>query len=203
LLRNLPEHVTIMNKLLITLLLSGSFLLSAQNKINQADFALLQKMEANRTEGKTKFWRFISDANKYVNIGIPVGLLVAGSITHDKEMRQNALYVATSTATTVIFTYTLKTVVKRPRPFQMHVNFTAVYQPREHSFPSGHTSSAFSTASAVSLAYPKWYVMAPSYLFAGAVGYSRMYLGVHYPSDVAAGAVLGTGTALGLQFMKK
>lgn len=191
-----------MKKSFILLLLSGIVPLFAQNKIDQSDFAILQKMEAHRTAGKTKFMRFVSDANKFVNIGIPVGLLVAGSIRHDKEMRQNALYVATSTATTVVFTFTIKKLVKRPRPFQAHLNFTAVYQPPEHSFPSGHTSTAFSTATALSAAYSKWYVVAPSLLWAGTVGYSRMYLGVHYPTDVGAGAILGSGTALGLQFMK-
>ncbi len=77
---------------LILLLAIGSTLLSAQNKINQIDFSFLQKMEVNRTAGRTKIMRMISDAsNMYVNIGIPVGLFVAGSIRHDKEMRQNAL----------------------------------------------------------------------------------------------------------------
>lgn len=191
-----------MNKIvLIIFILSGSW--SFAQKIDQADFRILQKMEAYRTARQTKLMRIISDANMYANIGVPVGLLVAGSIRHDKEMRQNALYVATSTATTVIFTYTLKNIVKRPRPFQKHSDFTPVYQPREFSFPSGHTSSAFSTSMALSTAYPKWYVIAPSLLFAGSVGYSRMYLGVHYPTDVAAGAVLGSGIATGLQFMKR
>ncbi|HEU4788615.1 MAG TPA: phosphatase PAP2 family protein, partial [Flavobacterium sp.] len=39
------------------------------------------------------------------------------------------------------------------------------------------------------------YVIAPSFLWAGAVGYSRMYLGVHYPTDVLAGAIVGSGSA--------
>ena len=63
------------------------------------------------------------------------------------------------------------------------------------SFPSGHTSLAFTTATALSLKYPKWYIIAPSYLWASSVGYSRMNLGVHYPSDVVAGALLGAGSA--------
>lgn len=191
-----------MNRLLIILLL-GTISLHAQNKINQADFAILQKMEAHRTASTTKLMRVISDANKFVNIGIPVGLLIAGSIRHDKDMQQNALYIASSTATTIVFTFTIKKSVKRPRPFHAHVNFTAVYQPSQYSFPSGHTSSAFGTVTALSIAYSKWYVIAPSLLWAGSVGYSRMYLGVHYPTDVAAGALLGAGTALGLQFMKR
>jgi membrane-associated phospholipid phosphatase len=63
------------------------------------------------------------------------------------------------------------------------------------SFPSGHTSIAFATATALSLKYPKWYVIAPASIWACSVGYSRMNLGVHYPSDVFAGAVLGAGSA--------
>ncbi|WP_256604704.1 phosphatase PAP2 family protein [Sphingobacterium multivorum] len=72
-----------------------------------------------------------------------------------------------------------------------------------YSFPSGHTSSAFATASALSRAYSKWYVVAPSLLWASSVGYSRMYLGVHFPSDVLTGAVLGTGAAFALDGLKK
>jgi membrane-associated phospholipid phosphatase len=45
------------------------------------------------------------------------------------------------------------------------------------------------------LAFPKWYVAIPAFSYAGAVGYSRLDLGVHYPSDVLAGALLGSGTA--------
>lgn len=61
--------------------------------------------------------------------------------------------------------------------------------------PSGHTSLAFATATSLTLKYPKWYVAAPSYFWACSVGYSRMNLGVHYPSDIVAGALLGAGSA--------
>jgi len=61
--------------------------------------------------------------------------------------------------------------------------------------PSGHTSTAFATATALTLQYPKWYVIAPSYVYAGLVGYSRMHPGVHHPSDVLAGALIGAGCA--------
>jgi membrane-associated phospholipid phosphatase len=48
----------------------------------------------------------------------------------------------------------------------------------------------------LSLSQPKWYVIAPSFLWAGGVAYSRMYLGVHFPSDILGGMVIGVGSSL-------
>ena len=55
----------------------------------------------------------------------------------------------------------------------------------------------------LSLIYPKWYVIAPAFTWAGLVGYSRVYLGVHYTSDVLAGAVLGSGSAYLSHYLNK
>mgnify|MGYP002232674387 CR=1 FL=1 len=64
------------------------------------------------------------------------------------------------------------------------------------SFPSGHTATAFALATSLSVKYPKWYVIAPSALWACSVGVSRMNEGVHYPSDVLAGTAIGAGCAV-------
>ena len=167
------------------------------------DIRILESIAETRTEPQTQTFKVLSDINNYVQVAVPVGLLVAGAIREDKAMRQNALYVASSTAVTALVNVGLKHLFKRSRPFRKYPNFISVRTASGYSFPSGHSSSAFATASALSRAYSKWYVVAPSLLWAGSVGYSRMYLGVHYPSDVLAGAALGAGSAFALDGLRK
>jgi undecaprenyl-diphosphatase len=167
-----------------------------QSRLQQFDEQALINISHHRTEEKTSVFLFLSRTHLYGEIGLPAGLFIGGIASGDSRMRQNALYVASSTAVSAGLTFLIKRLGKRKRPFVKNINIVPVYIARGSSFPSGHTSATAATAMAVSRAYPKWYVIAPSFLWAGSVGYSRMYLGVHYPTDVAAGAALGVGTAL-------
>jgi membrane-associated phospholipid phosphatase len=173
-----------------------------QSALQQWDNGILEYLAGTRTPGQTGVFRLISNANNYVNVAVPAGLLVAGWIRNDGPMRQNALYIASSSALAAFTNYLIKQWVRRPRPFLINIRLTPVYRPGGYSFPSGHSSFSFSTATALSRAYPKWYVIAPAFLWASSVGYSRMYLGVHNPSDVAAGALLGAGSAFAMGFVR-
>jgi PAP2 superfamily len=174
----------------------------AQKGYQRLDERILEELQATRTDGQTRLWRFVSDANNYVNAGIPVGVLLDGLIRNDDRTKRNGLYIAASTATTYLLNLAIKQLSRRPRPFLTYQRLAPVYRPGEYSFPSGHTSSVFSAMTSLSRAYPKWYVIAPSLLWATGVGYSRMYLGVHYPTDVTVGAILGTGTAFAMGFLR-
>ena len=199
------SHPTKLIKLVILLLLCLSSLslpVHAQSGLQRLDEHILENLAAGRTDGQTEFWRFISNANLYVNVAIPAGVLMSGLIENDTRTKKNALYIASSTATTYLLNLVIKRLVKRPRPFLTDLRLVPVYRPGEYSFPSGHSSSAFSAVTALSRSYPKWYVIAPSFLWAASVGYSRMYLGVHYPTDVTSGAVLGAGTAFAMGFLR-
>jgi len=174
----------------------------AQSQLQQFDDRIMIDLQNQRTPEQTGIMLFLTNHYRYGDIGIPAGLLVAGAINNDKGMRENAAFVASSTALSYGITLLLKHIVKRPRPFIQNINITPVYRAGSTSFPSGHTSSTIATATALSMAYPKWYVIAPAFLWAGATSYSRMYLGVHYPTDVAAGAVIGAGSAISMSFLK-
>lgn len=68
--------------------------------------------------------------------------------------------------------------------------------PATGSFPSGHATVAFACATALALAVPR--LALPLYALAALVAWSRVYVGVHYPLDVLAGAVLGVALALAI-----
>jgi membrane-associated phospholipid phosphatase len=174
-----------------------------QSQLQRFDDNIMLDLATHRTPEQTRIMLFITHTIKYGDYGVPVALLIGGIIRNDSQMRQNALYVGSSTAITMGVTLLLKQLIKRRRPFVQNLKIVAVYTAGSTSFPSGHASSSFATATALSSAYPKWYIITPAMLWAGSVSYSRMYLGVHYPTDVAAGAILGSGTALLLQPLKR
>lgn len=85
----------------------------------------------------------------------------------------------------------VKNIVQRPRPFVTFADLQIIIPtPSEFSFPSGHTSSSFAAAAVFYRHLPKKLGI-PSVILAGLIGFSRLYVGVHYPTDVIAGVLMG------------
>lgn len=168
------------------------------------DINLLKTINKNETGFKNKYLELNASSVTFVSIAAPVGVAVTGFIMHDNKLKKDALYMGAAFLVSSIVTQGTKHIVNRPRPFEKY-SFIVKRDDESggSSFPSGHTSSAFCTATSLALRYRKWYVIAPAYLFATSVGWARIYQGVHYPSDVLAGALVGAGSAwLGYKVQK-
>lgn len=188
------EKILMMKKLFAAVIFLMPLVLHSQN----IDIRILRAIYSPETLPSDGFFRTVSNSVVYVSAGVPVTMAVAGLIGHDDNLLRNAAVIAAASVVDEGLKYAIKHSVNRDRPFITYpdiINKTGTTYDNDPSFPSGHTSSAFATATSLSLSYPEWYVITPSYLYAGTVAYSRMHLGVHYPSDVLAGALLGSGCA--------
>jgi membrane-associated phospholipid phosphatase len=126
--------------------------------------------------------------------GVWIALGLAGAVLDAGERRARWRRAAAVVAGTYAANTVLKLVVRRRRP-QLPGLPALTGTPTQLSFPSAHAATAFAGARLYSrLGLPA----APLYALAGALALSRLYLGVHYPSDVLAGAVLGTSIAAAL-----
>ena len=152
------------------------------------------------TVGKINRWdihdlsRGLSHSGLILPVGIPTAMGVYAIIKKDQPLLKDAIYIGTTVIEAVGVTYGLKYAFDRERPYVKYPDKIHPIEPEDSpSFPSGHTAAAFSLATSLSITYPKWYVIAPSAVWACGVGMARMNQGVHYPSDVLTGTAIGVG----------
>lgn len=114
-----------------------------------------------------------------------------------KKMRKTGFAVIGATLSVLLFgELILKHIVCRPRPFVINGAIELIIRaPSGFSFPSSHTATCFAMATAIYLFHKRLGIIA--YIYAALVAFSRMYLYVHYPSDVIGGIALGIGCGIG------
>lgn len=163
----------------------------AQNK----GIEWLRQIHSNQPRATDGMMNAISETAYPLSFALPATELLYGFLKHDKMATGNGLTTCAALGINVVLVYGLKYSINRKRPYDSYTDIIPYYHDDGPSFPSGHTSFTFAAATSLGLHYPKWYVIAPAYLWAGAIGYSRLYMGLHYPGDVLAGALVGAGSA--------
>jgi len=155
----------------------------------------LKNINAQRSYEGDVVMATISTSVYPISAAVPMVQLAYGYKQHDAAAIRRGWVAVAGLGVDVALTFGVKYAVNRPRPYITYPIISPYQTVTDPSFPSGHTSVAFTTATMLTLQFPRWYVATPAYLWAASVGYSRMYLGMHYPSDVAIGAVIGAGSA--------
>lgn len=119
-------------------------------------------------------------------IATAIGLLAI----NDNHAQRVAISAILSVAISVLLFMCVKNLIGRPRPFEAWQDLTCIMAPPDRfSFPSGHTMTAFAVWGSLFAGLP---VLSHAYLLiAILIGLSRIFLGLHYPTDVIVGAVLG------------
>ncbi len=159
------------------------------------DVNVVKSLNTNQSAFKTDYCRFNANSVTFVNIGAPISVFTIGLIKKDKKMQANAAYMTGAFLLSSTITHASKKVFKESRPYEKYPEITKLSSGGGYSFPSGHTSAAFTTAASLCFYYPKWYIITPASIWATSVAVARMYQGVHYPKDIFAGAVVGVGSA--------
>lgn len=158
-------------------------------KRQKLDFRILYWVQqCKRSQGWTRFWKFftfLGDGGLFWVASTAIFIMM----TPTRAIGLAALksLVISSLVTNLI----LKPIFRRDRPFEAFpILEPLVRRPRDRSFPSGHTSASFAVA-VVYMAYLPLPLGLAFMAVAALIGMSRIYLGVHFPSDVAAGAAVG------------
>lgn len=190
------------NKTFTFFVLSYYLLIVGVNGQN-ADIHLLKKISASKNSKYENFQSGLSFSVYPALVLTPSSFVAIGLLNKDTNQINTGVCIATGIALNTALTIGLKYSINRNRPYITYPEIKPIETENTPSMPSGHTASAFNIATSLTLFYPKWYVAVPAYTWASGIAYSRMYLGVHYPSDIIAGAILGSGTAWLTYYLNK
>lgn len=140
---------------------------------------------------RTTFGDFVMPLISKLGNGGIIWLVLSGLLCVFPKYRKAGVTMLTALALDVLLcNVMLKPLVGRMRPFTVNIGVELLINaPKDFSFPSGHTAASF--AAAFALLFVKNKLWIPSMILASLIAFSRLYLYVHYPTDVLAGILLG------------
>lgn len=164
-------------------------------RFSDLDISILRFIHHNRITTLDGFLYYASFANTFVSITILASVLFLSIKNKSVELRVKFYKLLSVLLASAIVSLALKYSIVRARPFENYPDIEKLSEAGNSSFPSGHTIEAFAIAFAISILFQKRKYIIAIFLWALLIAYSRMALGVHYPSDVIAGILIGSVTS--------
>lgn len=150
-------------------------------------------------ELRNPFFNFIFKMLGVLGDNMLIWFIIAlGFLLYHKNKQFITCFIGGGASVYVINTI-IKKIVHRDRPFIANNNIIPLVSESSYSFPSGHSSSAFFAATILTFYFPKYRVW--FFILAFLIAFSRIYVGVHYFSDVAFGAVEGVLIGWGVYWL--
>lgn len=147
-----------------------------------------------RMDSMNGFWIMITSLGNGGWFWIVLGILL---LFFPKTRKLGFLTLGSMLIGFLITNVCLKELVARPRPYTQIPDLTIlVKEPHDWSFPSGHTTASFAFAFAFCFGLNRKKYSIPIFVLASLIAFSRLYVGVHYPTDVLGGLLVGTLSAV-------
>ena len=163
------------------------------------DVRLFRSINNSQSQFKSSLLDVTDKSVWPIAVATPISMTIYGLLTERNETFESGVLLGCSEVLAYSVNTLLKEGIDRERPYavlsNVHIGHLDSADP--YSFPSGHTAGAFAIATMLTLRYsdkPEVYI--PAIVWAGLVGYGRIYFGLHYPSDVLGGALVGAGSSL-------
>lgn len=158
--------------------------------VNADQFILLFLQDVIRNPILTPFFIFVTKLGNAGAIWIALTVIL---LIPKKTRKIGCMSALALLGSLIINNLILKNLIARIRPYEIINGLVPLIEkPTDYSFPSGHTGSSFAAACILYRKLPKRFGIT-ALLLAMLIGFSRLYLGVHYPSDVLFGIISGVG----------
>ena len=162
------------------------------------DVNLFRSINKNRSKFKDAVLPIVDRSGPPMGLVYPITSIVYGRSSKNYYDENSGYLLGIAEGLNFCLTFGTKYIVKRKRPYAglKNVYHKEIQRTDPYSFPSGHTSIPFTIAALYNMRYPKYpQIYVPMYVYSLIVAYGRPYFGMHYPSDLLGGMVVGAGSA--------
>jgi len=163
------------------------------------DVRMFRSINNSRSSLKDAVFPYIDKSAPPMTFLLPMTTLIYGRLSKHNYDENTGYLLGVAEGLNLFITFGTKYTLKRKRPYAALQNVFCKdnTDTDPYSFPSGHTSISFASAVMFNLRYPKYpQVYVPMYLYSIIVAYCRPYFGMHYPSDLLGGAIVGAGSSV-------